>query len=75
MRKNYQIYKGLSSRIIKSEEDRFIELSEKDGFFILNNVFNKEYLIKIRNELDRIWNNQIKVFGKNLQKKLGIGGK
>ncbi len=74
MRKNYQIYKGLSSRIIKSEEDRFIELLEKDGFFILNNVFNKEYLIKIRNELDRIWNNQIKVFGKNLLKKIGDWG-
>ena len=30
MIKNYQIYKGLSSRIIKSEEDRFIELLEKE---------------------------------------------
>ena len=52
MIKNYQTYKGLSSRIIKSEEDQFIELLEKDGFFILNNVFDKEYLLKIGNELE-----------------------
>ena len=74
MIKNYQTYKGLSSRIIKSEEDQFIELLEKDGFFILNNVFDKEYLLKIGNELDKIWNNQIKVFGKNLLKKIGDWG-
>ncbi len=74
MIKNYQTYRGLSSRIIKSEEDQLIELLEKDGFFILNNVFDKEYLLKIGNELDKIWRKQIKVFGKKLLKKIGDWG-
>ena len=70
----FQSYKGLSVHETTSELNSHLEELNRNGYFVIQSIFDNELLTSIRLKMDVIWNSQLDKFGEKLLRKIGDWG-
>ena len=66
----YQSYVGIELESTSAE----LEQLKRDGYFVKEKLLSDDLCLEISNELDKLWEHQVNLYGKDLLKKIGDWG-
>ena len=66
----YQSYVGIELENTSAE----LEQLKRDGYFVKEKLLSDDLCLEISNELDKLWQHQVNLYGKDLLKKIGDWG-
>ena len=72
--KETQRFIGSQQRENESEAERRFELLERDGYFVIEHVFDDGFLQETRERMSRIWDAQLAQYGEELLERIGDHG-
>jgi len=72
--KEAQRFIGFQQRENQGEDDHRFELLEREGYFVIERVFDEEFLEDTRERMDRIWEAQLEKYGEELLERIGDYG-
>ncbi len=72
--KETQRFIGFQQRENESEDERRFELLERDGYFVIEHVFDDGFLQETRERMGRIWDAQLAQYGEELLERIGDHG-
>lgn len=72
--KEAQRFIGFQQRENQGEDDHRFELLEREGYFVIERVFDEEFLEDTRERMDRIWEAQLEEYGAELLERIGDYG-
>ncbi len=72
--KEAQRFIGFQQRENEGADDHRLELLEREGFFVVEQVFDEGFLRETRERMDRIWESQLEEYGEELLERIGDYG-